>query len=82
MKGTALLVIMCALTGCAMQPSSLDRDLAEYQETDRRNLYADTATLCRRAGGYMIIRTTGRLPRNGMPRSGDEYSCMPPTLSQ
>ena len=82
MKGNALLVMTCALTGCAMQPSSLDRDLAEYRETDRRNLFADTATICRRAGGYMIVKTNGRLPRNGLPRPGDAYSCTRPALSR
>lgn len=47
----------------------------EYEKLDWEHRYLDYQQRCYRAGGRMIIRASGPLPRSGIPRRSDLFSC-------
>lgn len=65
------------LAGCITIPEH-QRDEIRYREAERINRFYDYRDSCARAGGILVIRTTGRLRRNGPPRHSDDYDCTRP----
>jgi len=73
----AVIVILCP--GCAQTSVQKDADTRaeerEYRRLDWANRFVDYQERCYHAGGRMVIRASSRLPRSGIPRRGDFYSC-------
>ena len=81
MRFSSLLVagVMIVCTACAQTTAREDADTRaeerEYRRLDWANRFVDYQDRCYQAGGRMVIRASSRLPRSGIPRRGDYYSC-------
>ena len=70
--------VMILSTACAQttRPDAVSRaEEREYRKQDWANRFVDYQERCYHAGGRMVIRASSRLPRSGIPRRGDFYSC-------
>ena len=74
MKHLMVIAGWAALSGCVTVTHELAEEI-HYRETDRVNHFLDYELSCRRKGGILIVRTTGRLGGARVPRRADSYGC-------
>lgn len=71
------LAIACMLVNMAacVHVDEATREARQYRKLDWEHRFLDYQHRCYRAGGQMVIQASGPLPRSGVPRRSDHFSC-------
>ena len=74
MKEVFATAVLFVVSACAPLTEQ-QKEARHYRQVDWENRYLAYAGKCRRAGGRMIIESTRRIGKNGIPHRGDLFDC-------
>ena len=77
LKGLAVVCAVMTVSACA-HIDEATRAEREYRRLEWEHSFVDYQSRCYQAGGRMVIQAKGPLPRSGIPRRGDLFSCTRP----
>ena len=72
--GSVAFLFFPLAAGCAPANAHTANEL-EYERMDRKALFEDFQTQCKATGGRIVIRAS-TLRRDGVPRRGDDVTCV------
>ena len=67
---SALLLVGCASTDMHRA------ELREYGKLEWRDRFLAYRRRCNSSGGFVVVRATGSVERDGVPAVGDGYQCL------
>ena len=51
-------------------------ELRQYSELEWRDRFFEYRRRCNASGGFVLVRATGSVARDGVPAVGDGYQCL------
>lgn len=72
----ALLIVPALLLSACAGTDSQRAELREYGKLEWRDRFLEYRRRCNGSGGFVVVRATGSVERDGVPTVGDGYQCL------